>query len=94
MLNDGVILLHDNIHTAHKTQELLQKLKWEEVWRRECRLRHLPRHLIKARNYEILRDFEVSVDGGEISMINRLHNDLEKPLYLRLKLIDRRLSRI
>ncbi|GBN60335.1 hypothetical protein AVEN_90834-1 [Araneus ventricosus] len=31
MLSDGVILLHDNIHTIRKTQELLQKFKWE-VW--------------------------------------------------------------
>ncbi|GBM02444.1 hypothetical protein AVEN_183269-1, partial [Araneus ventricosus] len=31
MLSDGVILLHDNIHTVLKTQELLQKFKWE-VW--------------------------------------------------------------
>ncbi|GBM51795.1 hypothetical protein AVEN_4308-1 [Araneus ventricosus] len=31
MLSDGVILLHDNTHTARKTQELLQKYKWE-VW--------------------------------------------------------------
>ncbi|GBN19362.1 hypothetical protein AVEN_49242-1 [Araneus ventricosus] len=29
MSSDGVILLHDNIHTARKTQELLQKFKWE-----------------------------------------------------------------
>ncbi|GBL82678.1 hypothetical protein AVEN_263744-1 [Araneus ventricosus] len=29
MLNDGVILLHDNTHTAPKTQELLRKFKWE-----------------------------------------------------------------
>ncbi|GBN54224.1 hypothetical protein AVEN_87129-1 [Araneus ventricosus] len=28
MLSDGVILLHDNTHTARKTQELLQKFKW------------------------------------------------------------------
>ncbi|GBO01515.1 hypothetical protein AVEN_36110-1 [Araneus ventricosus] len=31
MLSDGVILLHDNTLTARKTQELLQKFKWE-VW--------------------------------------------------------------
>ncbi|GBM33226.1 hypothetical protein AVEN_28219-1 [Araneus ventricosus] len=33
MLNEGVILLHDNEkpHIARKTQELLQKFKWE-VW--------------------------------------------------------------
>ncbi|GBM18847.1 hypothetical protein AVEN_161300-1 [Araneus ventricosus] len=31
MLSDGVILLHDNTHTASKTQELLQKFKWI-VW--------------------------------------------------------------
>ncbi|GBN31486.1 hypothetical protein AVEN_33003-1 [Araneus ventricosus] len=31
MLSDGVILLHDNTHTARKTQELLRKFKWE-VW--------------------------------------------------------------
>ncbi|GBO38569.1 hypothetical protein AVEN_274022-1 [Araneus ventricosus] len=31
MLRDAVILLHDNTHTARKTQELLQKFKWE-VW--------------------------------------------------------------
>ncbi|GBM88491.1 hypothetical protein AVEN_269365-1 [Araneus ventricosus] len=31
MLSDGVILLHDNTHTARKTHKLLQKLKWE-VW--------------------------------------------------------------
>ncbi|GBM21466.1 hypothetical protein AVEN_161073-1 [Araneus ventricosus] len=31
MLNDGVILLHDNTHTDRKTQELLRKFKWE-VW--------------------------------------------------------------
>ncbi|GBN99374.1 hypothetical protein AVEN_147270-1 [Araneus ventricosus] len=31
MLGDGVILLHDNTHTARKTQELLRKFKWE-VW--------------------------------------------------------------
>ncbi|GBL89514.1 hypothetical protein AVEN_87850-1 [Araneus ventricosus] len=31
MLSDGIILLHDNTHTATKTQELLQKFKWE-VW--------------------------------------------------------------
>ncbi|GBM69054.1 hypothetical protein AVEN_155526-1 [Araneus ventricosus] len=29
MLSDGVILLHDNTHTARKTRELLQKFKWE-----------------------------------------------------------------
>ncbi|GBO07579.1 hypothetical protein AVEN_105133-1 [Araneus ventricosus] len=29
MLSDGVILLHDNTHAARKTQELLQKFKWE-----------------------------------------------------------------
>ncbi|GBN13240.1 hypothetical protein AVEN_101712-1 [Araneus ventricosus] len=29
MMNDGVILLHDNTHTALKTQELLPKFKWE-----------------------------------------------------------------
>ncbi|GBN64472.1 hypothetical protein AVEN_79588-1 [Araneus ventricosus] len=29
MLSDGVILLHDNTHTPRKTQELLQKFKWE-----------------------------------------------------------------
>ncbi|GBM09763.1 hypothetical protein AVEN_101808-1 [Araneus ventricosus] len=27
MLSDGVILLHDNSHTARKTQELLRKFK-------------------------------------------------------------------
>ncbi|GBN25991.1 hypothetical protein AVEN_253102-1, partial [Araneus ventricosus] len=31
MLSDGVILLHDNTHISRKTQELLQKFKWE-VW--------------------------------------------------------------
>ncbi|GBN51767.1 hypothetical protein AVEN_80585-1 [Araneus ventricosus] len=33
MFSDGAILLHDNVkpHTARKTQELLQKFKWE-VW--------------------------------------------------------------
>ncbi|GBO19711.1 hypothetical protein AVEN_236275-1, partial [Araneus ventricosus] len=31
MLSDGVILLNDNTHSAHKTQELLRKFKWE-VW--------------------------------------------------------------
>ncbi|GBL98472.1 hypothetical protein AVEN_111603-1 [Araneus ventricosus] len=31
MLSDGVILLHDDTHIARKTQELLQKFKWE-VW--------------------------------------------------------------
>ncbi|GBO38951.1 hypothetical protein AVEN_73504-1 [Araneus ventricosus] len=31
MLSDGVILLHDNTHTARKTQELLRRFKWE-VW--------------------------------------------------------------
>ncbi|GBN56870.1 hypothetical protein AVEN_238614-1 [Araneus ventricosus] len=31
MLSDGVILLHDNTHTARKTQELLRKFKWK-VW--------------------------------------------------------------
>ncbi|GBO19805.1 hypothetical protein AVEN_247369-1 [Araneus ventricosus] len=31
MWSDGAILLHDNTHTAPKTQELLQRLKWE-VW--------------------------------------------------------------
>ncbi|GBN48316.1 hypothetical protein AVEN_249193-1 [Araneus ventricosus] len=31
MLCDGVILLHDNTHTARKTQELPRKFKWE-VW--------------------------------------------------------------
>ncbi|GBL88884.1 hypothetical protein AVEN_158987-1 [Araneus ventricosus] len=31
MLSDDVILLHDNTHIARKTQELLQKFKWE-VW--------------------------------------------------------------
>ncbi|GBM45233.1 hypothetical protein AVEN_63840-1 [Araneus ventricosus] len=29
MLSNGVILLHGNNHTARKTQELLQKFKWE-----------------------------------------------------------------
>ncbi|GBN15546.1 hypothetical protein AVEN_205222-1, partial [Araneus ventricosus] len=31
MLSDSVIFLHINAHTARKTQELLQKFKWE-VW--------------------------------------------------------------
>ncbi|GBN24038.1 hypothetical protein AVEN_242398-1 [Araneus ventricosus] len=31
MLSDGVILLHVNTHVSRKTQELLQKFKWE-VW--------------------------------------------------------------
>ncbi|GBM43380.1 hypothetical protein AVEN_264600-1 [Araneus ventricosus] len=31
MLIDGVILLHDNTHTADKTQELLRKFEWR-VW--------------------------------------------------------------
>ncbi|GBM87398.1 hypothetical protein AVEN_168646-1 [Araneus ventricosus] len=31
MLSDSVILLHDNTHTARKTQEMLRKFKWE-VW--------------------------------------------------------------
>ncbi|GBO18116.1 hypothetical protein AVEN_205574-1 [Araneus ventricosus] len=31
MLSDGVILLHDNTHTARKTQELLQKFRCK-VW--------------------------------------------------------------
>ncbi|GBN38578.1 hypothetical protein AVEN_45983-1 [Araneus ventricosus] len=31
MLSDSVIPMHDNIHTARKTQELLPKFKWE-VW--------------------------------------------------------------
>ncbi|GBM06511.1 hypothetical protein AVEN_150351-1 [Araneus ventricosus] len=31
MLSDGVILQHDNIHTALRTQELVQRFKWE-VW--------------------------------------------------------------
>ncbi|GBM72655.1 hypothetical protein AVEN_138214-1 [Araneus ventricosus] len=31
MLSDGVILLHDNTHTALKTQESLRKFKWK-VW--------------------------------------------------------------
>ncbi|GBN19288.1 hypothetical protein AVEN_254249-1 [Araneus ventricosus] len=31
MLSDGATLLHDNIHTARKTQEWLRKFKWE-VW--------------------------------------------------------------
>ncbi|GBN49498.1 hypothetical protein AVEN_59859-1 [Araneus ventricosus] len=31
MLSDSAMLLHDNTHTAHKIQELLQKFKWE-VW--------------------------------------------------------------
>ncbi|GBN02537.1 hypothetical protein AVEN_252-1 [Araneus ventricosus] len=31
MLSVGVIHLHDNAHTARKTQELLQKFKWK-VW--------------------------------------------------------------
>ncbi|GBL77935.1 hypothetical protein AVEN_143266-1 [Araneus ventricosus] len=33
MLSEGVILLHDNAgpHTACKTQEFLQKFKWE-IW--------------------------------------------------------------
>ncbi|GBL85698.1 hypothetical protein AVEN_189983-1, partial [Araneus ventricosus] len=31
MFNGGVILVHDNTHTAVKTQELLQKFKWI-VW--------------------------------------------------------------
>ncbi|GBM49270.1 hypothetical protein AVEN_186456-1, partial [Araneus ventricosus] len=29
MLSDGVILLHENTHTAPKTQKLLQKFEWE-----------------------------------------------------------------
>ncbi|GBL87417.1 hypothetical protein AVEN_203131-1 [Araneus ventricosus] len=29
MLSDGVILQHNNTHTARKTQELLRKFKWE-----------------------------------------------------------------
>ncbi|GBO44740.1 hypothetical protein AVEN_138332-1 [Araneus ventricosus] len=29
MLSDGVILLHENTHTSHKIQELLQKFKWK-----------------------------------------------------------------
>ncbi|GBM72348.1 hypothetical protein AVEN_46524-1 [Araneus ventricosus] len=29
MLSDGVILSHDNTHTASKTQEVLYKFKWE-----------------------------------------------------------------
>ncbi|GBL77278.1 hypothetical protein AVEN_41730-1 [Araneus ventricosus] len=31
MLSDGVILLHGNAHAARKTQELLQKFKWESL---------------------------------------------------------------
>ncbi|GBL63726.1 hypothetical protein AVEN_48745-1 [Araneus ventricosus] len=31
ILNDGVIVSHDNSHTAHKTQEFLQKFKCD-VW--------------------------------------------------------------
>ncbi|GBO40838.1 hypothetical protein AVEN_254666-1 [Araneus ventricosus] len=31
MLSDGVILLHDNTHTARKKQEMLRNFKWE-VW--------------------------------------------------------------
>ncbi|GBN31293.1 hypothetical protein AVEN_10315-1 [Araneus ventricosus] len=31
MLSDVFILLHDNNHTARKTQELLRKFKWR-VW--------------------------------------------------------------
>ncbi|GBM69307.1 hypothetical protein AVEN_112651-1, partial [Araneus ventricosus] len=31
MLSDGIILLHDNTHTARKIQQLLRKFKWE-VW--------------------------------------------------------------
>ncbi|GBL78939.1 hypothetical protein AVEN_48909-1 [Araneus ventricosus] len=31
MLSDGIILLHDNTHISRKTQEFLQKFKWE-VW--------------------------------------------------------------
>ncbi|GBN42174.1 hypothetical protein AVEN_37355-1 [Araneus ventricosus] len=31
MLSNGFIFLHGNTHTANKTQELLQKYKWE-VW--------------------------------------------------------------
>ncbi|GBM62001.1 hypothetical protein AVEN_199306-1 [Araneus ventricosus] len=29
LLSDDVILLHDNTHTARKTQKLMQKFKWE-----------------------------------------------------------------
>ncbi|GBM68399.1 hypothetical protein AVEN_86456-1 [Araneus ventricosus] len=29
MLSVSVLLLHDSTHTARKTQELLQKFKWE-----------------------------------------------------------------
>ncbi|GBM19874.1 hypothetical protein AVEN_186148-1 [Araneus ventricosus] len=31
MKSDGVILLHDNTHTARKTQELLKRFKWD-IW--------------------------------------------------------------
>ncbi|GBM48488.1 hypothetical protein AVEN_50278-1 [Araneus ventricosus] len=31
MLSDGAILLHEDTHTARKTQELLRKFKWE-IW--------------------------------------------------------------
>ncbi|GBN53980.1 putative cytochrome P450 49a1 [Araneus ventricosus] len=34
---------------------------------------------------KMLRNFEFSYDGGEIAMINRLHNEPEKPLFLKLK---------
>ncbi|GBN97054.1 hypothetical protein AVEN_59022-1 [Araneus ventricosus] len=31
MVGDSVILLHENIHTARKTEELLRNIKWE-IW--------------------------------------------------------------
>ncbi|CAL1278816.1 unnamed protein product [Larinioides sclopetarius] len=37
---------------------------------------------------KVIRNFEISYDGDEISMINQMHNKPEKPLILRLKPID------
>ncbi|GBM72453.1 Cytochrome P450 302a1, mitochondrial [Araneus ventricosus] len=37
---------------------------------------------------KVIRNFELFYDGGEINMINQLHNRPDKPLILRLKPID------